>query len=209
MIKAILFDWNGVIVDDLGAVSRANCDVIKELGGETVTAETWFKEIKQDWHQFFFDHGVAKKDIDKALPLMKRFYPKYEEYIKLTRNAKQALDQMKKAGLKIAILSSVDTAGIEFGLKKFGIKEYFDFVISGEDIIKPKPHPEGLQKAIALFNLKPEEILYVDDMSTIFSQAKALGMTTIGFKSALSDAGLNNADHACERFEQILALIQH
>ena len=38
-------------------------------------------------------------------------------------------------------------------LEKFGIKDFFEFVISGEDIEKPKPHPEGLQKSIENFNI--------------------------------------------------------
>lgn len=52
MIKAVLFDWNGVIIDDLDAIARADCDVIFELGGQKIDHEIWFKEITQDWHAF-------------------------------------------------------------------------------------------------------------------------------------------------------------
>jgi len=61
MIKAIIFDWNGVIIDDIEVNARVNCDIIKALGGQDITVETWFKEITQEWKIFFMKYGILPK----------------------------------------------------------------------------------------------------------------------------------------------------
>ncbi|MFA6391283.1 MAG: HAD-IA family hydrolase [Patescibacteria group bacterium] len=206
-IKAIIFDWNGVIIDDLDAVARANCDIVKALSGKTVGPSTWFQEIKQDWHKFFFDNGVSKKDIEKVLPMMKTFYPKYADFVKLTKNANDVLVALSQKGIKMGILSSVDKYGINSGLNKFNLQEYFSFIISGQDVEHPKPHPEGLKKALSFLNIEPKNIVYIDDMSTIFPVAQKLGITTIGFKSRISN-DLSSADIVIDDLSQILSFIK-
>jgi len=79
----------------------------------------------------------------------------------------------------MGILSNIDRFSIESNIERFGLQKYFEFIISGEDVKNIKPHPEGLEKAIADFDVDPASILYVDDMPTVFIAAKKLGMTTI------------------------------
>jgi phosphoglycolate phosphatase/pyrophosphatase PpaX len=203
MIKAVLFDFNGVIMDDLEAVARANCDIIQLLGGKKVKPSTWFKEINQEWQIFFMNNGVRKEDISRVLPLMKDYYPKYEEYIKLREGVEDVLRTLSSRKIKAGILSGNEKQGIVNNLRKHNIEGYFSFVISGGDVKNPKPHPEGLEKAILFFKIKPTELLYVDDMPTIFNEAKRLGIRTIGFKSKIS-GDLSGADVVIEDMRDVL-----
>jgi len=91
-------------------------------------------------------------------------------------------------------------------IEQFSLENIFSFIISGDDVKKQKPHPEGLIKAIDKTKAKPNEILYVDDMKTIFIEAKKLGMTTVGFKSKIND-DLSSADYLIERMDEILKII--
>ena len=207
MIKAVLFDWNWVIIDDLDAVARANCDCIFALWGEKVSAKTWFKEIQQDWHIFFVQKGVKKEDVKKVLPLMKNFYPKYIKYIKLISHITEVLDFLYKNKIKMGILSNIDRFSIESNIKKFGLQKYFEFIISGEDVKKPKPDPEWLEKAADYFKVNPKSILYVDDMPTVFTAAKKIGMITVGFVSRISE-DLSDADQKINDIRKIIDFVK-
>ncbi|MBI5733657.1 MAG: hypothetical protein HY973_01800 [Candidatus Kerfeldbacteria bacterium] len=93
-IKAVLFDYNGVVVDDLGACGRAECDVIHSLGGQRLSLAYWFKNIHQDWQKFYMAHGVPRKNLHRTHSLMVKCYPKYEKYIKLTPHIKLVLQKL-------------------------------------------------------------------------------------------------------------------
>jgi HAD superfamily hydrolase (TIGR01549 family) len=79
---------------------------------------------------------------------------------------------------------------------------WFTFIISGDEVGKRKPDPEGFHKIIAKSNLPPEEILYVGDRVNVdIKPAKALGMQT-----CLVWANSKEADYSCDSFEKILTI---
>lgn len=207
MIKAIIFDWNGVIIDDLEAQARANCDIIQALGGRKVSLKTWFEEITQDWKIFFMKYGVKKADIFKVLPMMDKYYPKYSDYIKIGKNTKNALKNLKNKNIILGVLSGTNKKGILDNINKFSLEGLFSFIISGEDVKNLKPHPEGLLAAIEKCGVPANEIIYVDDMPTMFEKAKKLGLITVGFKSKLK-CDLSEADFVIEDISEILNIIK-
>ncbi|MFZ5390850.1 MAG: HAD family hydrolase [Patescibacteria group bacterium] len=204
-IKGVLFDYNGVIVNDLGACGRAECDVIYALGGQKLSMAYWFKHIHQDWQKFYLDHGVPKNNLSKVHNTMDRYYKNYEKYIKINPGVKSLLKQLQLKGLKMGILSAASGGIVKSGLKRFGLDNYFSFIVSGKDVAKPKPHPEGLLKSVKLFNLSPQEVIYVDDMPKMFAVANKIGFKTVGFYSRVSgDLSLANI-----RIKNIKSLINH
>lgn len=208
MIKAIIFDWNGVVFEDLDAVARANCDIIEVLGGKKITPEIWFKEFTQDWKLFFMKYGVKEDDISKVLPLMEKYYPKYSAYIKIGKSTKTTLEKLKSKNIILGVLSSTNKKNIEESINRFSLEGLFSFVISGEDVKNSKPHPEGLILAIEKCGVPANEIIYIDDMPTMFGEAKKLGLITVGFKSKLK-CDLSEADFAIEDIPEILNIIKN
>ncbi|MFA4818415.1 MAG: HAD-IA family hydrolase [Patescibacteria group bacterium] len=186
LIKAVLFDYNGVIVDDLGACGRAECDVIHSLGGQKLSISYWFKNIHQDWQKFYMAHGVPRKNLRQTHKLTAKYYHKYEKYIKLTPDVKLILQRLTERNIKLGILSAASRDIVKEGLRRFGLANYFSFIIGGDDVAKQKPHPQGLSKAVRLFKVKPQEVMYVDDMPSIFVAAKKMGVKTVGFYSRVS-----------------------
>jgi HAD superfamily hydrolase (TIGR01509 family) len=207
MIKAIIFDWNGVIINDLDAQAKANCDIIETLEGKKITPEIWFKEITQDWKLFFMEYGVKKADIPKVIPLMNEYYPKYFDLVKIEKNTKHILEKLKDKGILMGILSGTNKKSILDNIKRFFLEGIFSFVISGEDVKNSKPHPEGLLMAIKKCGVPANEIVYVDDMPTMFSEAKKLGLATVGFESKLK-RNLSEADFVIEDISEILNIIK-
>jgi HAD superfamily hydrolase (TIGR01549 family) len=82
-----------------------------------------------------------------------RLYPGIEDVLKF----------IEQRGLKLALFTGkgIDTTMIT--LEEFGIKKYFDYVVTGSDVKNHKPSAEGLQKILKHFALPPEEVLMVGD----------------------------------------------
>ncbi len=206
MVKAIIFDWNGVIIDDMGAIARMDCAVISALGGKKVSVATWYKEITQDWSVFFRRYGVQKKDLKKAMLLKAEYYPKYLRYVHLGNNVRFVLESLRKKGIRLGVLSGNSRNNILLNMNMFSLDNYFSFIVSGDDVAHQKPHPEPLEKALRAARVSSDEVLYVDDMPTILDVAHRFGLTTVGMQSKIS-GDLSSADYVIYNIRELLGIV--
>lgn len=112
----------------------------------------------------------------------------------LSIEVRDTLIDLKKKGIKIAIGSSSKNAC--FILEKLGILNWFDVIISGNDITKSKPDPEVYDKARKKLDLLPQECFVVEDAVSGVQAGKAANMKVIGIGEAaaykLSDFSINS-----------------
>jgi HAD superfamily hydrolase (TIGR01509 family) len=165
-IKLVLFDMDGVLVNAKDIHYRA---LNFALGPKY--------EISEQDHHTIYD-GLPTKDklerltIIKGLPegeyeniwkrkqnitieLFKEFFPNPE--------ITNLLKQLHKDGYKIGCCSNSIRKTILVALAQLQIIEYFDIILSNEDVQNPKPHPEIYWKAIASSKMLPQETLILED----------------------------------------------
>ncbi len=198
MIKAVIFDLDGVIV------STDDCHY-----------EAWKKLADEEG--IYFDRkindrlrGVSRMaSLEIVLEGSKKAYTQeekeklaerkngyYKEFIKkLTPNdilpgVMDNLEELKKNGIKIAIGSSSKNTPII--LKQIGLCGYFDAVSDGNNISKSKPDPEVFLKAAEMLKIPPENCLVVEDADAGIEAGKNGGMKT------LSVHGAKGADNKIE-----------
>lgn len=188
MIKAIIFDLDGVIVttdeqhylawqmlaDKLSipfdretnnrfrGVSRMACmDILAEIGDKSFTNEE--KEAyatEKNEHYRSLLGQMSEKDLDPEV--------------------KNTLDKLRQKGIRLAIGSSSKNA--KFILGKIGLGDYFDAVSDGTNITRSKPDPEVFLKAAQMLEIPAEECLVVEDALSGVSAALKAGMevATVG-----------------------------
>lgn len=166
--KLIIFDMDGLMFDT-----------------ERIYYETWFKF--QDKYNFTFNEELRKKFtgkneagirdelvkllgcLDKVKSLRKDLEADRIESLKSYRGSikKEGLDDLleflRAEKIKCALASSNDRKKIDLLLRKENIYDYFDFIISGENVEKSKPDPEIFVKAKDSFEFKSEECLILED----------------------------------------------
>lgn len=102
----------------------------------------------------------------------------------LTEEVKNTLDSLRKNGLKLAIGSSSKNA--KFILERIGLKDYFDAISDGTNIVKSKPDPEVFLKAAEYLGLAPEDCLVVEDAKAGIAAAAAGCFDSAGLGEAAS-----------------------
>jgi pyrophosphatase PpaX len=75
----------------------------------------------------------------------------------------ETVAELKARGFRLGIVSSKMRAGVERGLRLFGLEEFFDVLIAADDVTRHKPHPEPLWRALERFEAAPHTALYVGD----------------------------------------------
>nr|MCR4719517.1 beta-phosphoglucomutase [Bacillota bacterium] len=190
MIKAVIFDLDGVII------STDDCHY-----------EAWKKLADEEG--IYFDRkindrlrGVSRMaSLEIVLEKSEKVYTEkekaelaerknnyYKEFIKkLTPNdilpgVMDNLEELKQNGIKIAIGSSSKNTPII--LKQIGLDRYFDAVSDGNNITKSKPDPEVFLKAAEMLKIPPENCLVVEDADAGIEAGKKGGMKTLSVHGA-------------------------
>ena len=189
MIKAIIFDLDGVLVDTKKIHFEAlNAALIKYR----------FEKITIDDHVKVFD-GLPTteklKILQKKKRLPKKYFARINKYKQkittqiLKKNIKKndKIIQMMKSlhkNYKIAVATNAVNSTLKICLSKLGISKYVHFKLSNEDIVNPKPNPEIYLRIFIKFGIYPSEALIIEDShygreAAISSGAKLLPIKKI------------------------------
>lgn len=205
-IRAVIFDMDGVLIEAKDWHYEA---LNKALG-------LFGMQISRYDHLVTFDGLPTKKKLEmlsmeRNLPKelhnfinqMKQLYTMQIVYTscKPTFIHEYALSKLKSAGYKLAVCSNSIQATIETMMQKSALLQYLDFYLSNQDVKKPKPDPEIYNKAIGRLQLKPDEVMIIEDNDHGIKAAKATGANVMIVQSVL-DVNLDNIQSHIDRFER-------
>ncbi len=206
MIKGVLFDMDGVLVDSEEFIRNAAILMFKELGLEP-KPEDFFEFIGAGEDKFL--GGVAEK-YNFPFNLLKGKKRTYEIYLELIKGNLGPLpgvftfmEECKKRGLKTALATSADKTKMDANLVEMGItQDSFDAVVNGLDVKHKKPSPDIYILAAKLIGLKSSECLVVEDAVNGVEAAKASGAKCLGLTTSFSKEQLTGADWFAENLEK-------
>lgn len=209
MIKAVIFDMDGVIIDSEGVYLEYQLEFAKKKN-PNVKLEDLYPMVgatKQECWEVV-ERVVSNGQTWEELRTEFRQRDIYGEidYRSIYRlEVTDTLKQLKEAGYRLALASSTHLELVERVLKENGIRDYFEAVVSGEQFKKSKPDPEIYLYTAGQLKLKPEECLAVEDSTIGITAAHRAGLkiaavidTRYGFDQSLADYKLNRVKEVLE-----------
>jgi HAD superfamily hydrolase (TIGR01509 family) len=205
-IKAILFDLNGVIINDESIHELAFVHVINKHGHDLSHLD-YYKYCfgKTDLEGFAYLISKLKLDV-AAVELVKEKADLYLENIKDNiRSYPGVLELISdlKGKYKFALVSSSNKNEVEMTLKYFKIEKYFGAVITASDIKRGKPDPEPYLKALKALKLKPINCVAIEDSPNGVKSAKAAGVKCFGVLTTHDNTELAAADMTFSNFFEL------
>ena len=190
MIKGVIFDMDGVLVDSEKFICEAAVRMFAERG-VIVKPEDFIPFIGAGENRYL--GGVAEKYGFK-LDLERDKARTYELYGQIVKGRLQplpgVLDFIRKCrakGLELAVATSADKVKMLTNLREIGLPETtFDAVVNGLDVKKKKPDPEIFLTAARKLKLKASDCLIVEDAVNGIAAAKAAGAKTLGITTSFS-----------------------
>lgn len=207
MLKAIIFDFDGVIVDSEPLHYQAFADVTRRMGYK-------FE------YRFYVDQFVGRDDRDafreilrlegresdlnqiKNLCFQKQivFEQLAMDSVSLIPGALQLITQSYEE-LPIAIASGSTMADIELMLRKVGLRDYFQILVTADDVERSKPEPRIYELAVQRLStahptqhLRPEDCLAIEDTGSGIDSALGAGLRTLGVATTVPLSNLRNAE---------------
>ncbi|HAC65080.1 MAG TPA: HAD family phosphatase [Cyanothece sp. UBA12306] len=196
MLKAILFDFNGVIINDEA--------IHQELINEILLAEN-LRPDAAEYQQFCLGRSdyacfqdvlscrgrlVSTEYLEKLINQKAQTYRQRIETLKtvpIYQGLEEFLKQIQARGLQIGLVTGSVVSEVQFILNKAEIADYFQVIVGGDEIKGSKPQPDGYLLAVERFNqldvnlqLQPSDCLVIEDTPAGIEAAKRAGMQVVG-----------------------------
>ncbi len=200
--KLIIFDFDGVIADSLGAYRKLDQLLVKELygideeisefkklsdklltGAANSSEANYYRLIDQTY-------GDGNKPLDEIWSRVIELEPIVQINIEPKPGVVNVLNYIKKnTSCPVALATGSNRNDINFFSTKeskigqqINLNEYFDTIITSDDVTNPKPDPESFIKIIDLYETDPESVLIFEDSLAGILAGKSTGATVIAIK---------------------------
>lgn len=208
MLKAVIFDMDGVLVDSEPLHAKSFVIAMEQFG-VVITTEYNYKFIGSTTLRMCesvieeFNLSITPEEILVANSKAVHQLVKEEGYTPIPYT-KELIKDLYKHGVTLAIASSSSAKDIENVTKALGIKKYFDKFISGATLLNPKPAPDIFLKALKELGVKASESIVIEDSMNGSMASKSAGIPCIGFINKNSgNQDLSAANVLIESFEYI------
>lgn len=208
MLKAVLFDMDGVIVDTEPLHRKAYHQMFKDVN----------IEVDEDLYSSFTGQSttnICKRLVDRfglsqtpedLVALKRKSYKNYFENdgLELIDGVLERIKDYHANGVNLVLASSASMTGINQIFERFDLNQYFSAKFSGADLEKSKPHPEIFLKAAASTGFDKSECMVIEDSTNGIKAAKAAGIYCVAFKSPHSKhQDYHLADKVISSFKEI------
>jgi HAD superfamily hydrolase (TIGR01549 family) len=175
-VRAVLFDWDGTLLDSFTADSAAYLAMFRALGVVWDVGD-FARHYSPNWLRVYRAARLPRAKWELADRLWKRAYQKQNP--KLIPGARAALRELEQKFV-IGIVSSGSSWRVRRQIRDFNLKRYISVCVCSEDAPKRKPDPAPLKVALRKLGLSPRDAVYVGDAPEDIEMARGAGVIPIG-----------------------------
>lgn len=190
MIKAVIFDFDGLILDTETVWYEAYKEAMGFYKSE-LPLEHFVKCIGTDnteLHEFFKEQLGESCNIEEIETRAKNLHKVKMKTSQARVGVKDYLEEAKKLGYKIALASSSTKEWVTHYLDELGLLNYFEVMITGDDVDKVKPAPDLYLKAIEVLNIHATEAVAFEDSLNGLQSALNAGLKCVIVPNPVTEA---------------------
>ncbi|HEX2253310.1 MAG TPA: HAD family phosphatase [Thermoanaerobaculia bacterium] len=224
MLRAVLFDFNGVLVDDEPIHLALFQEVLAEEGIE-LDREGYYRRYLGFDDRGAFSAILADAGQEAGAPRLARLIARkaayYQERIRregypFFPGAAALLRSALARGWMLGVVSGALHDEVEGALRQLGVRDHFKAIVAAEDVAEGKPDPEGYLRALDALNSQPplperlfhpHEVLVIEDSPAGLAAAAAAGLPTLGVANTYPPEELAGAGAVLPSLEGVTAEI--
>ena len=211
MIRTVIFDMDGVIIDTEPIHHHAFFTEFAELGIPVSAAEyaSFLGKSTRNVFQVLKERYHLTQDVEAMVDRKRELFNKaFDEdaSLDLLPSVRKLIEDLRQHDVQLVVASSASKATIARVFDRFALRPYFAHIVSGEDFAESKPHPAIFLRAAELAATPVSECIVIEDAANGVAAAKAAGIYCIAYASPHS-AGqdLHQADRVIRDFSELSA----
>jgi len=181
--RLVLFDLDGTLVDSAPDLACCIDRMLVALGREPASearVRPWIGNGAERLVRRALGGGAEGEPgadlFQRAFDLFSRFYVKQTDRSRLYPGARDTLERLGAAGVRLGCVTNKRTRFTTPLLKALGVEMHFDIVVCGDTLEQKKPHPAPLLHAAGTLGVPPQEALMVGDSANDIAAARAAAM---------------------------------
>jgi HAD superfamily hydrolase (TIGR01549 family) len=185
-MRTILFDWDGTIVDSIGALYETDAAICRKLG-IPFDRDVFRRTFSPNWRLMYGNLGIPKHREDEAVDVWRQMFR--SEHMEPFAGVQDALVELAAAGFALGLVTGGSRPEIEPQLARIGVGGLLSVRVYGEDTPAGKPDPAPLRLALEMLGGRPaSESIYVGDALDDMRMAASAGAHGVGITSMLATA---------------------
>lgn len=209
IIRGVLFDWNGTLLDDLPHAYAGWMACFDLLGLRRIALARFRRTYRLPWQAFYRDHGVSAA---RRRPLERQLNATYrarQRGARLTPGVPALVRWLRHRGVVLGILSDDPRRQIVARLRRARLQQHFAFIGTSERYA-PKPSPEGVRAFLRRTGLPAHVVLMVGDLTDDIRAGRAAGVRTAAYLDGWQTPAVlrrSQPDHVVRRLDDLRALM--
>lgn len=181
-MKVIMVDLDGTLFDTRKPNYLAYAEALKEFGYKL--DYDYYSQYCNGRHYLDFLPKITTKDPQILAKIHRIKKEKYKSYVHQARLNQPLINMLTtlRSAYKLALVTTASRQNVQDILASFGLMDFFDLILSQEDISHPKPNPEGFNKAMQFFNAAPAECIIFEDSDVGIEAAQRSGCAVFTVK---------------------------
>ncbi len=211
-VRAVFFDMDGVLVDSMRDFARVWTRLASEIGVPLTEEDILLREGEKavdSVAEFFRRAGKPVPSAQEAQQLLSRLQQWFFDLgpKRIFAENCQIARKLRQAGIPVGLVTgnTPDYAQVMLGSEILGL---FDPLVSGADVPRGKPFPDGYLLAAARAGVDPGSCLAIENAPTGIRAAHGAGMRCAAFTSTLPAEKLGEADFIFDGCEELIAILK-
>jgi len=205
-LEAVLFDMDGVLVDSEPLWSEGERLLLarRDLCYSPELKAMMMGRDARDAVDCLKQHYSLEESVDDLIEERNRLMMElFREHLHPIPDALVLLRALHAAQIKTALVSSSAYRLVKLVVEKFNIADFFDLIVSGDQVAKGKPAPDIYSTAASILGVSPHCCLVIEDAPTGVIAAKAAGMSCVAVSASASEQELVAADRVVTSLAEV------
>jgi len=175
-ISCVIFDIDGTMTDTNELIFASFNHVARKYLGRTYAPAEIVKLFGPP-EDGALRALMPEKQVPDAMDDLCVFYREnHHAMASMHEGIEEILKFLKEMGIRLAVFTGKGRRTTDITLNAFGLRSYFDLVVTGDDVARHKPDAEGIRKILAAFSIRPENTVMVGDSLGDIAAARGAGV---------------------------------
>jgi pyrophosphatase PpaX len=209
--NTVLFDLDGTLIDSVRLILDSYHHTLATHGLPPRSDEEWLRGVGTPLTAQFAEWRNDPETLEALIATYREYNLKHHDrMVTIYPGVADAIQRLRQKGVATGLVTSKNRLGALRGLTLVKLEHLMDVLVCADEVVNPKPHPEPVEKAVALLGAEPERTLYVGDTVHDLRSGRAAGVRTAAvlwgpFGRAVLEAG--DPDYWLDKPAELVQLV--
>lgn len=177
--RTLLFDLDGTLIDSIGLIVDSYHHTLAAHGLPPQTDEYWTRGTGTPLRVQLAPFVSERLPIEVLIATYREYnLANHDHRVRAFPGVTDAILRLRAIGCRLALVTSKNRQGSLRGLGVAGIAHAFELIVSADEVVNPKPHPEPVLRALEQLGAAPGDCVYVGDSVHDLESGRAAGVAT-------------------------------